>query len=140
MNSNDEIFKKIQASIQEARDAFKLKEKISNDITEILSMISAITDNAVSFKIDDNNISHPAYISCQKIVRIIKSGNPFYGFILCGYNIDDLTGYPVSIETEKSIFNCNDDDALKNVISDLLSTKETSMQIVKLISVDDIPF
>lgn len=140
MNPNDEIFKKIQESLQAAREALKLKERISSDISEVLSIVPTLTDNAVSFAIIENDGSFPKYNSCGKIVQIFKKSNPLFGFILCGYTIDEVSGYPVSVENEKTIFTCSDDSALKSVLTDLITEKGNSMKIINLISAEDIPF
>lgn len=140
MSSNNEIFNKIQKSLQAARDALQLKLRINNDITEVLSMISTITDEAVSFEIRDNDGTVNSYRGCEKLIYIVKKSNPYYCFILCGYSIDGLSGYPVLVENTKNVFTCNDDSTLKSIISDLITDKQNSMQIINLISIDDIPF
>lgn len=140
MSYNEEIFKKIHESLQAARDALKLKERISGDIIEILSMVRTLTDDAVFFEIIDNDGDYPSYGSSNKIIRIFKKSNPYHSFTLCGYSTDEASGYPVSVETEMTIFTCTDDSALKDVISDIITEKRTSMQIINLISAEDIPF
>ncbi|WP_174868601.1 hypothetical protein [Pectobacterium polaris] len=141
MNFNDEIFNKIQNSIQAARDAVKLKEKIENDIFEVLSMVSKITDDAIGFDLLINDNENPFFLGCEKIIFINKKSNPYNKFILCGYSIDEMTGYPVKLESEVNVFTCNDDETLKLTLADFITSKENSIKIVKLISLeDDIPF
>lgn len=140
MNSNSEIFKKIQASLQAARDTIKLKDRIEDDINDVMSIISQLTDDAVSFVISGNDYDDPSYNSSNKIITIIKKSTPYYNFILCGYSIDENNGYPVTVETKQTLTTCADDENLKSLLTDLITEKETSMRIVNLISMDDIPF
>lgn len=141
MNSNDEIFKKIQASLKAAREISGLKKKIESNISEVLSMVSDLTNDAVSYEIIDNPNLHPSYTETDKLIKIFKTSNSYYSFFLCGYSIDEASGYPVTIENSNTIFNCNDDVSLKTTISDLIVQKENSMKIINFVSLgDDIPF
>jgi len=141
MNSNNDIFNKIKASLDNARDVVKLKERIGSDISEVLSMISQITDDAVSFSIEKTTHDEIEYLSSDNIVYIYKASSPHINFIIFAYSIDEVMGYPVTIETKSNFYNCNDDTTLKTIVSDLIIEKETSMKIMKLISNDDdIPF
>lgn len=141
MNSNQEFFKKIQESLEAARSTVKLKEKIGSDITDVLSMLSVLTSDAVSFKITANNGMNPGYRSNSKLIHIIKKSTPHIGFTLCGYVIDEANGYPVTIENEVTIFNCDDDISLKSTLTEFITDQENSMKIINLISSDkDIPF
>ena len=140
MSSNEEIYNKIQESLQAARDALQLKTRITSDIVEVLSMLSELTNDAVSFEIKDNSGNEPSYRFCQKLIYIEKKSNSYYSFVLCGYSIDELSGYPVSLEDENKIMTCNDDMSLKTAISELITDKNIAMKIINLISADDIPF
>ncbi|MEB6390939.1 hypothetical protein [Kluyvera ascorbata] len=140
MSSNSEIFKKIQASLQAARDTIKLKDRIEDDINDVMSVIPQLTNDAVSFVISGNNYDDLSYNACNKIITITKKSNPYYKFILCGYSIDENNGYPVTVETKHTLTTCADDENLKLLLTDLITEKETSMRIVNLISMDDIPF
>lgn len=140
MSSNSEIFKKIQESLQAARDTINLKDRIENDINDVVSIISQLTDDAVSYSISQNNYVDLSYTSCNKIITIIKKSDPSYRFILCGYSIDENDGYPVTVETKNAITTCGDDENLKLFLTEVITEKETSMKIINLISVDGIPF
>jgi len=141
MSYNADIFNKIKASLENARDVVQLKSRIESDIFEVLSMISTITDNAVSYHIEKNTKSEIEYLSSDNLIHILKASSPHIRFILCGYSIDETMGYPVIIETRDNFYNCNDDITLKTIISDLVVDKNVSMKIMNLISIDDdIPF
>lgn len=140
MSSNSEIFKKIQESLQAARDTIKLKDRIENDITDVIAIIPELTEDAVSFIIEENNHDDLSYSSTNKLITIIKKSNPYYKFILCGYSIDENYGYPVTVETKHTLTTCADDENLKLFLTDLITQKETSMRIINLISIDEIPF
>ena len=104
-------------------------------------MVSVLTDGAVSYKIEENIFDDADHTESSKLIKIIKTSNPYHNFILCGYSIDEESGYPVTIENAISIFNCNDDVSLKTTISDLIILKQNSMRIINLVSIgDDIPF
>jgi len=142
MSSNEDIFEKIKKSLQTAKDTLHLKKKIENEISEVIIMLTEMTAGAIGFEIKNNDKKNMDYQSPEKIIVLKNKNMPFVpGFILCGYSINENTGYPVTVEDEENIYPCVDEVQLKTKISDIISSHENSMKIVNLASSNsDIPF
>lgn len=141
-NRDEEFQERLKASLAKANATLELKNRIESDITSILSMLKDITSDSIDFEISQNIPVAPKYKDCQKIVKIKRQSQHTYtnSLILLGFSINEHTGYPVLVETEKEVDECIDVDNLKDSIVYII--EEKSIDIMKLISeeADDIPF
>lgn len=141
MSANEELLKRIRESLETAQKTLKIKEKIEEEINHILNEINKMLGNSVTFELLDYD-GEKGFSSSGKVIYISKSGHQFgESFILFGIGINENTGYPVNVETVRSIYNCNDDSELKGCIGDIITEDQNSMLIVKIASSEPpIPF
>lgn len=141
-NKDEEFQERLKASLAKANATLLLKDRIESDISSILSMLKNITSDSIDFEISHNIPVAPKYKECQKIVKVKRRSQSTYsnGLILFGFSINEHTGYPVQVETEREVDECIDVDNLKESIVYVI--EEKSIDIMKLISEedDDIPF
>lgn len=153
MSINEHIFQKIKESIDAAKEVSAVKASITTDIDAVLTMLNKVTEGVVK---NITRRSNPI----QKQMTGIDSDNLVYAYIgeectslnsrmLFGYSINNSSGYPVIIETDRDVIECASSEELKSVIADKISNPTITSWIVSMMqgtqrpelkTDEDIPF
>ncbi|MFN2993979.1 hypothetical protein [Serratia plymuthica] len=141
MDNKEKLRERIKSSLDNANNTLELKEKIEVEIANIMKMVTELTDGVIEHEIRENISKLPSFHDCEKLVSLHKivDGVP-YGFTILGFSLNYSNAYPVTVETENEIFDCQDEDALKDTIASIIDKR--SLRIMQLVSkeVPDLPF
>lgn len=141
MTDENEIFNRIKASLDRASSVLDIKNKIEEEIYKIVKKLEDFTHNKIEILIKTNHFENINFQSSNSLVCINKTKLNFnYGFILFGYNIDDVSGFPVEIETEQEVFNANDFKELSNIIANIIDKASIKIMELAYKNIEELPF
>ncbi|MEQ5226965.1 hypothetical protein ABN220_15140 [Proteus cibi] len=141
MNDENEIFNRIKASLDRASSVLDIKNKIEEEIYKIVKKLEDFTHNQIEILIKTNYSGNVNFQSSNILVCINKTKLSFnYGFILFGYNIDDVSGFPIEIETEQEVFNANNFKELSNIIANVIDKASIKIMELAYKNIEELPF
>lgn len=141
MSNYEKLRERIKKSLENAMSTVELKEKIKKDITEIVNIISELTNGEITPVVNENYPPNARFPQCDYLIFLQKkSVNYQHGFNIVGYALNESSGYPVIIETETEFFDCADEFELKELLANIIDQR--SLKIIQLLNeeVRDLPF
>lgn len=143
MCDKNELLNSIKSSFQNALDTVAIKKNIEAEITDIVDLIRASTNDVVYAVIakPEKTQNEPYYYSglsrYDKIISLRSNANHEICYFLCAYSLNKSTGFPIVIKYKNEEFSCNTTEILKMTLKDILTSPETAMAMANLFNGKD---
>lgn len=139
-DKNKNLFETLETAFKEASEFLDLKEKIDVSINEISKMLMKMTNDRARLRIDMGTRRN--YTATSFVIIAVDSPFSQKDIFLCGFSADEIRGFPVVVETDDDIENCDTPEELKYSLVELISQPYITTKILSIINEtsDDIPF